>query len=169
LAGKTGTTNEFSDAWFIGFSPSISSGVWVGFDDHRSLGPKEEGAKVALPIWMDFMSAALQNRPTEDFPNSPLLTKPEQVKEILASTGTEPPLALRAGAPASRDAQQNAATEQPASLRAASRPGTPATPNSPVTNPPTPVPAGTKPPVTPATKTPAPVQASERIVLTTPR
>ncbi|MGD0698204.1 MAG: PBP1A family penicillin-binding protein [Terriglobia bacterium] len=95
IAGKTGTTNEFSDAWFIGFSPSLTCGVWVGFDDHRTLGPKEEGAKVALPIWMDFMGQALKDKPVEDFPNSPLLTNPDQVKEILASTETERLLAAQ--------------------------------------------------------------------------
>jgi penicillin-binding protein 1A len=89
LAGKTGTTNEFSDAWFIGFSPSLTCGVWVGFDDHQTLGPHEEGAKVALPIWMSFMGDALKDKPVEDFPNSPLLTDPEQVKSILESSGTE--------------------------------------------------------------------------------
>jgi penicillin-binding protein 1A len=89
LAGKTGTTNDFGDAWFIGFSPDITCGVWVGFDDHRSLGPKEEGAKVALPIWMDFMGKVLDQLPTKTFPDSPLLTSPEQVKEILASGGSE--------------------------------------------------------------------------------
>lgn len=97
LAGKTGTTNEFSDAWFIGFSPSITCGVWVGFDDHRTLGPKEEGAKVALPIWMSFMGDALKDKPVEDFPNSPLLTNPDQVKEILASVGAERLLTVRNG------------------------------------------------------------------------
>jgi penicillin-binding protein 1A len=50
LAGKTGTTNDFTDAWFVGFSPSITCGVWVGFDDRQSLGEKETGAKAALPI-----------------------------------------------------------------------------------------------------------------------
>lgn len=88
IAGKTGTTNEFSDAWFMGFSPSITAGVWVGFDDHRSLGPKEEGAHVALPIWMEFTEAVLKGRPVEDFPNSPLLTSPDKVREILASAGS---------------------------------------------------------------------------------
>lgn len=96
LAGKTGTTNEFSDAWFVGFSPSITCGVWVGFDDHQSLGPKEEGAKVALPIWMAFMGDALKDQPVEDFPDSPILTSPDQVKEILASGGTERLMAVRA-------------------------------------------------------------------------
>ena len=59
VGGKTGTTNNFSDAWFIGFSPSLTCGVWVGFDQKKSLGDKETGAKAALPIWMDFMATAL--------------------------------------------------------------------------------------------------------------
>jgi penicillin-binding protein 1A len=59
LAGKTGTTNNFTDAWFIGFSPSITCGVWIGFDEKKSLGNKETGAKAALPVWMSFMGAAL--------------------------------------------------------------------------------------------------------------
>lgn len=64
LAGKTGTTNDFTDAWFIGFSPSITCGVWVGFDEKRTLGEKETGAKAALPIWMDFMAAAFAAQPS---------------------------------------------------------------------------------------------------------
>ncbi len=89
LAGKTGTTNDFTDAWFIGFSPSLTCGVWVGFDDHRTLGPKEEGTHVALPVWMDFMREALKHQPVEDFPHSPLLTSPDQVRQIFASTAAE--------------------------------------------------------------------------------
>ena len=89
LAGKTGTTNDFTDAWFLGFSPKLTCGVYVGFDDHRSLGDKEEGSHVALPIWMDFMSEALKDQPVEDFPYSPLLTSPDQVKQILASAAPE--------------------------------------------------------------------------------
>ncbi len=53
--GKTGTTNEFSDAWFVGFDNKLVVGVWVGRDDHKPIGPKETGAHAALPIWMDFM------------------------------------------------------------------------------------------------------------------
>ena len=90
--------NDFTDAWFIGFSPSITCGVWVGFDDHRTLGDKEEGSHVALPIWMQFMSKALADQPVENFPDSPLLTSPEVVNQILASTGTESLLAERAAA-----------------------------------------------------------------------
>ncbi len=76
LAGKTGTTNDFTDAWFVGFSPAMTAGVWVGFDEKKSLGAKETGARAALPIWMQFMSAALagkdpgQFRPQPDLPPS---------------------------------------------------------------------------------------------------
>jgi penicillin-binding protein 1A len=68
LGGKTGTTNDFTDAWFLGFSPSVTAGVWVGFDDRQSLGEKETGARAALPIWMEFMRAAIAGKPNETFP-----------------------------------------------------------------------------------------------------
>lgn len=68
LGGKTGTTNNFTDAWFLGFSPSVSCGVWVGYDDQQSLGDKETGARVALPIWTSFMKAAIADHPDETFP-----------------------------------------------------------------------------------------------------
>ena len=89
VAGKTGTTNDFTDAWFLGFTPSLTCGVYVGFDDHRTLGEKEEGARVALPIWLDFMGQILKDAPAEDFPHSPLLKTPDQVKDILASAAPE--------------------------------------------------------------------------------
>ena len=73
LGGKTGTTNDYTDAWFIGFSPSITCGTWIGFDDRQSLGEKETGARAALPMWMAFMKVALADRPNEEFsrPNAP--------------------------------------------------------------------------------------------------
>jgi penicillin-binding protein 1A len=71
LGGKTGTTNDFTDAWFVGFSPSLTCGVWVGFDEKKTLGNKETGAVAALPIWMDFMRVALQGREAEDFSAPP--------------------------------------------------------------------------------------------------
>jgi penicillin-binding protein 1A len=71
LGGKTGTTNDFTDAWFVGFSPSLTCGVWVGFDEKKTLGNKETGAVAALPIWMDFMRVALQGRESEDFLAAP--------------------------------------------------------------------------------------------------
>ncbi len=67
LAGKTGTTNEQGDAWFMGFSPEIVTGVWVGHDDNTVLGWGETGAGAALPIWGDFMKVALKGRPIRDF------------------------------------------------------------------------------------------------------
>lgn len=68
VGGKTGTTSGFTDAWFIGFSPSVTCGVWTGYDSRQSLGDKETGARVALPIWMDFMKAAIAQHPEEKFP-----------------------------------------------------------------------------------------------------
>jgi penicillin-binding protein 1A len=68
LGGKTGTTNDFTDAWFIGFSPSVTCGTWIGFDDRQTLGDKETGAKAALPMWMDFMKAAIAGKDDEKFP-----------------------------------------------------------------------------------------------------
>ncbi len=70
LGGKTGTTSDFTDAWFVGFSPSVTCGVWVGYDNRESLGDKETGAKAALPIWMDFMKAAIVGRDGETFVGS---------------------------------------------------------------------------------------------------
>ncbi|HEX3940474.1 MAG TPA: PBP1A family penicillin-binding protein [Acidobacteriaceae bacterium] len=68
LGGKTGTTSNYSDAWFIGFSPSTTCGVWVGYDDHEALGDMETGGHAALPIWMDFMKVAIASKPDERFP-----------------------------------------------------------------------------------------------------
>ncbi len=74
LGGKTGTTNDFTDAWFVGFSPSLTCGVWVGFDEKKTLGNKETGAMAALPIWIDFMRVALEGRESEDFAAPPPTT-----------------------------------------------------------------------------------------------
>jgi penicillin-binding protein 1A len=67
LGGKTGTTSDFTDAWFLGFSPSITCGVWVGYDSRESLGEKETGAKAALPIWMTVMKVAIAGKDDERF------------------------------------------------------------------------------------------------------
>lgn len=93
LAGKTGTTNDFTDAWFVGFSPAITTGVWVGYDEKKSLGAKETGARAALPIWMDFMTAALAGKDPGQFQAPPALP-PEPVAQKLdtpdlAPTGDE--------------------------------------------------------------------------------
>ncbi len=67
-AGKTGTTNDLDDAWFIGYTPQLLAGVWVGFDEKRTLGKLETGGHVAAPIWLHFMEQALENEPILDFP-----------------------------------------------------------------------------------------------------
>jgi penicillin-binding protein 1A len=71
IAGKTGTTNDYRSAWFVGYTPSLIVGVFVGFDDNRSLGDKETGAVDAVPIFIDFMRGALQDTPQEDFKAPP--------------------------------------------------------------------------------------------------
>ena len=97
LAGKTGTTNDFTDAWFVGFSPSMTCGVWIGFDENRSLGPKETGAQAALPIWMDFMKVALTGHENEQFTppttqparNGTAVAQKEDTPEVKAGEDTE--------------------------------------------------------------------------------
>jgi penicillin-binding protein 1A len=83
LGGKTGTTNDFTDAWFIGFSPSVTCGTWIGYDDRQSLGEKETGARAALPMWMDFMRAAIAGKPNEAFATG---DAPKKVLEVPLST-----------------------------------------------------------------------------------
>ncbi|HOO35001.1 MAG TPA: PBP1A family penicillin-binding protein [Smithella sp.] len=68
VAAKTGTTNDTRDAWFIGMTPSLITGVWIGFDQEASLGSQEVGGRAAAPIWLYFMEKALQNTPVESFP-----------------------------------------------------------------------------------------------------
>jgi penicillin-binding protein 1A len=68
VAGKTGTTNDTRDAWFIGFTPSLIAGVWVGFDQERPMGRQEVGGRAAAPIWLYFMEEALKDKPVEEFP-----------------------------------------------------------------------------------------------------
>src|SRR6267142_1720876 len=79
-AGKTGTTQDYTDAWFVGYTPQITAGVWVGFDDKQiSLGKKETGARAALPIWLEFMQKAMAGTPALNFPN--VITLEEQADE----------------------------------------------------------------------------------------
>lgn len=92
-AGKTGTTNDFTDAWYIGFTPQITAGVWVGNDDKRiPLGKKETGARAALPIWIEFMQQANQGLPVQDFPNVVPLEKIAPTTQVQVDTpDTAPP------------------------------------------------------------------------------
>jgi penicillin-binding protein 1A len=91
-AGKTGTTNDFTDSWFLGFTPSLTAGVWVGYDDKQiSLGKKETGARAALPIWLEFMKAACEGKPVEDFPNVEPLAKVALTKQVKVDTPDSAP------------------------------------------------------------------------------
>ena len=91
VAGKTGTTNDFTDAWFIGFSPSITCGVWIGFDDKKSLGNKETGARAALPVWTDFMTTAVAKTDSgRDFP--PMPNETERVLTTQSDPGPPAPV-----------------------------------------------------------------------------
>jgi penicillin-binding protein 1A len=89
LAGKTGTTNDFTDAWFVGFSPTISAGVWMGYDEKKSLGSKETGALAALPIWIDFMKSALAGRDPGEFQRPPELP-PNPITQKVDTPDTAP-------------------------------------------------------------------------------
>jgi len=82
IAGKTGTTNDFTDAWFIGFSPSITCGVWMGYDEKRTLGAKETGAHAALPIWMDFMRTAMAGKEPGEFQPPPETTQSVAIQRL---------------------------------------------------------------------------------------
>ena len=87
LAGKTGTVDDNTDAWFIGFDPDITVGVWFGFDEKKSLGAAEQGSFTALPIWMDFMNAYIGGRPDKNDP--PAFDAPANIVflSVDASTG----------------------------------------------------------------------------------
>jgi penicillin-binding protein 1A len=133
LAGKTGTTNQAKDAWFVGYSTDVVAGVWVGYDEAIPLGYGEAGAVTALPIWIAFMKAAEAGRPAVDFPRPPrivtiridpitgLLADPAQGEGIEEEylDGTEPtevskPAATTPDAGAVPDDETTAASEPPA-------------------------------------------------------
>ena len=117
FGGKTGTTNNYTDAWFIGFSPSVTCGTWIGFDNRESLGEKETGAKAALPMWMDFMKVAVADRPNEAFakPNAP-----KREIEVAAEPETdavpvpEPPPTPQEDQPDADDQESTDSTPAPA-------------------------------------------------------
>ncbi len=82
-AGKTGTMDDYMDAWFVGFTPSLVCGTWVGYDQKKSIGGGMTGARAALPAWTDFMIAATRGRPVEDFP----VPEGTASREVCAETG----------------------------------------------------------------------------------
>ena len=82
-AGKTGTTNDSSDAWFIGYTPQLAAGVWIGYDDRSiSLGEKATGGAIACPVWTQFMKGALDGKPVLDF------SQPENIEWVLIDPST---------------------------------------------------------------------------------
>jgi penicillin-binding protein 1A len=85
LAGKTGTMDDYTDAWFVGFDPDLTVGVWVGYDEKKPIGPGETGASAALPVWMDFMRAYIRGR-TERAP--PAFEAPENIVFVTLPSGT---------------------------------------------------------------------------------
>ena len=120
LAGKTGTMDEFTDAWFVGFDPNISVGVWVGYDEKKPLGSGETGAQAALPIWIDFMRVYIDKRADRARPpqfeapgNIVFVTLPSGITEAFIN-GTQP-----AGLTPDPPATQPAATPAPAAPDAA--------------------------------------------------
>ncbi len=104
-AGKTGTTNDCTDAWFVGFTPRLCAGVWVGFDDKVSMGRRKTGAVMALPVWADFMGKIADNGADEPFPRPAGIAERPVCAEtgLLATTRcaqTRLELFLERGAPA---------------------------------------------------------------------
>jgi penicillin-binding protein 1A len=91
LAGKTGTTNDYYDAWFLGYSPQLVAGVWVGFDDLKPLGKHETGSRAACPIWIGFMRQALKDFPKSTFPvpSGIVFAKIDEKTGLLATPQTE--------------------------------------------------------------------------------
>jgi penicillin-binding protein 1A len=130
--GKTGTTNDFTDAWYIGFTAQLTTGVWVGNDDKRvSLGKKETGARAALPIWLEYMQQAMQGMPVEDFPNVVRLEKIAPTKVLQVDTpDTAPP------ADAAEQGLNEASAPQPAPKPADKPPAPSVPPQKPAAQPP---------------------------------
>jgi penicillin-binding protein 1A len=89
LGGKTGTVDDNTDAWFIGFDPDVAVGVWTGLDEKKSLGANETGARAALPIWIDFMKAYIASRPNPEF--RPRFEAPENIVFLPVDRATGTP------------------------------------------------------------------------------
>jgi penicillin-binding protein 1A len=92
-AGKTGTTDDYSDAWFIGYTPDHITGVWVGFDQEKPLGKDETGSRAACPIWLDFMKTVLEGKPIKHFSVPPgiIFAKIDPETGLLASPSSQNP------------------------------------------------------------------------------
>ena len=124
LGGKTGTTSDFTDAWFLGFSPSVTCGVLVGFDSRQSLGEKETGAHAALPIWMTFMKAAIAGKDGEKFLSD---SDDSQTLKASAETPGAPAAATITARPVAQSPTPRPAVppQQPSARPAPTQPGRP--------------------------------------------
>ena len=165
LGGKTGTTSDYTDAWFLGFSPSITCGVWVGYDSRQSLGEKETGARAALPIWMQIMKVAISGKDDEQFPGD--------VEDSTIQKGSllqlSRPLAQSGSAPAAHSVSTTAPspttkpieTQLPAHLPSANNPTMPVPTPSTTTSQPRSILPAVKPALTPSPslRPPQPVPA----------
>jgi penicillin-binding protein 1A len=91
VAGKTGTTNDLHDAWFIGYTPELATGVWIGYDSARNLGRNETGGRTAAPVFLDYMKGALAERPTQEFsvPEGVVFARVDRGTGLLAPPGDE--------------------------------------------------------------------------------
>ena len=91
VAGKTGTTNDLHDAWFIGYTPELAAGVWVGYDSARNLGKNETGGRAAAPIFLDYMKGALSERPVQEFavPDGVVFARVDRATGLLAPPGDD--------------------------------------------------------------------------------
>jgi penicillin-binding protein 1A len=152
LGGKTGTTSEYTDAWFLGFSPSITCGVWVGFDTNQSLGDKETGARAALPIWMTWMRAAISGKDDKKFlgdemDNPPLKAAEQPPARPLQTARPHPPERPQ---PLTQP-RATVVARQPLAWPAAGSPAKPMVPTKPFISP---IPTGpvNRPPAQPAAK-----------------
>ena len=160
FGGKTGTTSDYTDAWFLGFSPSVTCGVWVGYDSRQSLGDKETGARAALPIWMDVMRVAINGKDNEKFlADQKDNAAPQAASPAPApSASPQPPAKSGATKPATTSTTRPGAITTSARSSAAS-PATPLPGRSAKSNVPAP-PRMTPPPAPgPAPKPPAPPDA----------
>jgi penicillin-binding protein 1A len=145
LAGKTGTSSEATDVWFVGFTPNLVAGVWIGYDVKRSLGSAETGGRLALPLWITFMQKALADLSPDDFPVPENVVAipvnhmtghpvPREEKGAILEyfiKGTEPsPLEARAPSSGAPPGTADASSSSPrASTQAPSSPSTPSRPS----------------------------------------
>jgi penicillin-binding protein 1A len=143
FGGKTGTTSDYTDAWFLGFSPSVTCGVWVGYDSRESLGDKETGARAALPIWMNVMRVAINGKDDEKFLADQKDNAPPQAATASSSPSANPQTpAAKPGV--NSTAKSGIATASAKPVKAPPATGSPTQPRI------------TAPPPVPALKPPAP-------------